>query len=553
MKKRLYIAAGIIFISILSLLMLGENINAQPPNPVWIDENDNGVFDAGEWNGTSIQDAIDNATQGQTIYVESGTYYENIIINKSINLFGKNRDAVIIDGGGVGDVIYINKTSWVNLSNFTVKHSGSNSEDAGIEIYHCHNITIRDVNVSENEIGMFIKYSSDNTVSNNNICNNGEEGILLEGADIAGYYTVNNSIRQNTLLNNTGRGIKITLYCENNLIFDNICNNNGYDGIYVGEDYNYIKNNTCSNNTYYGIHLLSNNNDVANNSCYSNLRGIYFEGSDYNHVHNNTCSHNQYGIFVNLDSKGNNISNNICVNNSIAGIYIYDANNNIIENGMYSFNGCGIWLNKSSDNTIRYADITLNREGVKVAGSFSGIILHYNNISGNKKYGINNTATVTINAEHNWWGDATGPYDPSNDTATGGLYNPTGLGDNVTDYVDYYPWWDSPSGSILPSINDNTPSTATTGDPFTFNASVVDNIGVSNVYVEYWYGTGSHTNVSMNNVAGDYYEYDITIPDTLETLHYIISALDSSGNWNNTGIKDVTISDDDLPSLDADY
>ncbi len=31
-------------------------------DPVWIDGNGNGQFDPGEWNGTSIQDAIDNAS-----------------------------------------------------------------------------------------------------------------------------------------------------------------------------------------------------------------------------------------------------------------------------------------------------------------------------------------------------------------------------------------------------------------------------------------------------------------------------------------------------------
>jgi len=53
----------------------------------------------------------------------------------------------------------------------------------------------------------------------------------------------------------------------------------------------------------------------------------------------------------------------------------------------------------------------------------------------------------------------------------------------------------------------------------------------------------------MSNVAGNYYEYDTTILDTLETLHYIISAVDSSGNWNNTGTKDVGISDNDDPEI----
>ena len=47
---------------------------------------------------------------------------------------------------------------------------------------------------------------------------------------------------------------------------------------------------------------------------------------------------------------------------------------------------------------------------------------------------------MVVDAEYNWWGDATGPYDGSNDTGTGGWFNPGGLGDDVSDYVDYDPW-----------------------------------------------------------------------------------------------------------------
>jgi len=97
-----------------------------------------------------------------------------------------------------------------------------------------------------------------------------------------------------------------------------------------------------------------------------------------------------------------------------------------------------------------------------------------------------------------------------------------------------------------PTIEDLTPTTATTGDRFTFTADVTDNVNVSNVYVEYWYGTGSHTNVSME---GGSYIKTITIANTLETLHYFISANDTSDNWNKTAIKDVTITDNDPPTV----
>lgn len=40
------------------------------------------------------------------------------------------------------------------------------------------------------------------------------------------------------------------------------------------------------------------------------------------------------------------------------------------------------------------------------------------------------------------WGEPSGPNDPSDDRSTGGFYNPAGLGDKASDYVDYLPWID---------------------------------------------------------------------------------------------------------------
>ena len=57
------------------------------------------VGGSGPNNYTSIQDAIDNASDGDTIYVYSGIYYENVVINKRINLIGEDRNGTIIDGG----------------------------------------------------------------------------------------------------------------------------------------------------------------------------------------------------------------------------------------------------------------------------------------------------------------------------------------------------------------------------------------------------------------------------------------------------------------------
>src|SRR4030042_3275322 len=60
-----------------------------------------------------------------------------------------------------------------------------------------------------------------------------------------------------------------------------------------------------------------------------------------------------------------------------------------------------------------------------------------NTIFRNLNFGIKNDSDVIINARGNWWGDPSGPLDESDDRASGGLYNPDGLGVRVTERVDY--------------------------------------------------------------------------------------------------------------------
>jgi len=100
-----------------------------------------------------------------------------------------------------------------------------------------------------------------------------------------------------------------------------------------------------------------------------------------------------------------------------------------------------------------------------------------------------------------------------------------------------------------PQITDNTPSIATTGETFTFSATVIDNIQVSTVGLEYWYGNNPHTNTTMNNVNENNYKHTTTIDNTLQTLYYIIKTEDTSNNQNNTASKNINIIDNTPPTI----
>ena len=93
------------------------------------------VDDSGGADFPSIQKAIDAANPGDSVFVYNGLYFENITINKTIDLDGESRTDTIIDGGGWDDVVYIS-SDWVNITGFTINNSGNSWwNDAAVELY----------------------------------------------------------------------------------------------------------------------------------------------------------------------------------------------------------------------------------------------------------------------------------------------------------------------------------------------------------------------------------------------------------------------------------
>jgi len=125
---------------------------------------------------STIQQAINNASNGDTIFVRAGTYYENIIIDKPLSLVGENRDTTVIDGSHARNVVYIIASN-VSVTEFTIRNSG-NQSNAGVLLgqmwnYQCANVNISGNEISGNQYGILLALSFNCTISGNIISSNG--------------------------------------------------------------------------------------------------------------------------------------------------------------------------------------------------------------------------------------------------------------------------------------------------------------------------------------------------------------------------------------------
>jgi parallel beta-helix repeat protein len=217
----------------------------------------------------TIQRAIDNATLGDIILVDDGTYYENIVINKSISLIGKNKETTIIDGGKSGVVVYIS-ANWVNISGFQITNSGRSLDDKGITIMQVSNSNISNCEISKNsQTGIHIVDSIDVTIIDNKInLNNGHGIYIMEGKS--------NKIENNMINSNNDSGIQIYSSMQNTIINNNISNNR--NGIYLWSKspLNEVHNNNIFYNLNHGIYVSEYTSSVnATDNWWGNSSGPY--------------------------------------------------------------------------------------------------------------------------------------------------------------------------------------------------------------------------------------------------------------------------------------
>jgi parallel beta-helix repeat protein len=141
-----------------------------------------------------IQEAINHANEGDTVFVRNGKYYENVVVNKTLSLIGEDRRTTIIDGNDTGTVIAV-YADFVTISGFSIQHSGFYvGLPSGIEV-GASNCTIIDNIVVLNKGGVSLLFGGNHTVLNN-VISSSYYGINI-------IYSENNRVFHNCFLNNT--------------------------------------------------------------------------------------------------------------------------------------------------------------------------------------------------------------------------------------------------------------------------------------------------------------------------------------------------------------
>lgn len=165
-------------------------------------------------NFTRIQDAIDAASDGDTIIVRPGIYIESVYIDKSIKLIGSGSGRTIIDGlGNISFVVRIMADD-VTIRGFTIR----NAFKSGIYVDGENNFFTRNRIMNCGLEGIYLHSGDNNIVTYNKLISN-TRGILV----LSSY----NLIKGNTIKFHEHWGISVDPYAvANDILENNFINNN---------------------------------------------------------------------------------------------------------------------------------------------------------------------------------------------------------------------------------------------------------------------------------------------------------------------------------------
>ncbi len=311
---------------------------------------------------------------GDTVYLQSGEYRENILIDISIVLIGKNQP--LIRGGYTGHVIKVTAPGTV-IDGLKVSEAGTKLiDDMACIRVEADSVTVRNCIITESLHGIYVKGGSYATINDNVI-----EGRLdLIEADRGNGIHLWNS-RLNHLNGNEIFHVRDGIYfsfADSTMVSENYIHHVRYDLHYMYSDVNEFVENRFEDNVA-GAALMYSKKIYFYRNIFARCRGfraygILYQSLDYSVAEGNLVIDNSRGVFFD-DSNQNVFRNNDVVDNDLAMQLNASCDDNVLVQNNFLNNLSNLivdgkesrtaWTNESGGNYwSNYRGYDLDKDGI---------------------------------------------------------------------------------------------------------------------------------------------------------------------------------------------
>jgi parallel beta-helix repeat protein len=438
-----------------------------------------------------------NASVNDGLFVLESSY-RNVVVGNSVN----GKPLVYLEGVSSYTVEDAGQVILVNCTNILVENLNVSNTSIGVELWETSKTAIAGNNVANNWWGIYVSYSSNNSISKNNITVSTVDGIHLHSSS-------HNGISGNNMIRNR-HGI-LLMSSSNNIIAGNVFTG---DGLVVLQSYGILAENNLVNGKplvyLEGVsnHVVEDAGQVILVNC-NNIR-----------IENLNLSNTDY--VIQLGGTNNTIiTRNHITANSNYGILLFDSsNNNSIVGNNIANNGYGMWLETfSNNNSIIGNNITNNSHGIFLGGCSLNNRIFHNNFMNNTQQAVSLGDGTVSNWDDgypsggNYWSDYNGT-----DSLKGPYQNLTGS-DGVGDVPYEIPIVNATGqtiGFIYANYSLMAPINifdAGTWDGVAYDVDVVSNSTVSNFHFNP--EEGAFINFNVTGEDGTSGLCRVTIPKSL--------------------------------------
>ncbi len=334
-----------------------------------------------------IQEAVNAAGSGATVFVRAGIYHDNIVVNKSISLVGQDKMTTVIDAGGTENGIEV-KADNVTVTGFTLKN-GKKLWCGGIMLTNQRHCNISGNVFTDNYGGIWLFFASDCIISGNNFTGNdyGVGGDHCSNAMIANNYVTRSYL---------GIGIDESSGSQivGNVITDSdigVWSDFPYGGNYISG--NWIAGNGFGIGLNFEANITVTGNTIERNAILGNHYGVWLRHSPSVRVTGNNITGNSgYGIELESSQSGNIVAQNWIANDQ-TGVWLYHSLNNNITGNTMTDNRFGVKLGCSSNTNVS-GNIFTN-DGLLISDSYHNTI-NANSVNGKPLVYLENAADCTV-------------------------------------------------------------------------------------------------------------------------------------------------------------